>query len=207
MRPRTAFALVAGALLLALALLALLTGPEAPGAGPGPRHGGRTLEAWLWDMDSPDPLLRNQAAAAVRAIGTNAIPTLTTWMARRDSERQRRFYEWLRSQRAPASLHRALRRDSEDVCEYKALLGFYSLGPIARPALPFLERLVREPDPGHPSKPHNAAHALACVDPAEARRLAAVWAASTNPALAAASDRLKGALALVAIDEKRRNGQ
>lgn len=186
-----------GGAILAAALVACFFWTKLDGAYSGPSYEGRTLKQWIEAMESPNAFAQTQAIASVRSIGTNALPTLTDWMAHRDSDYQRRFCQLLRSRRVMPWLQSALMSYSAENCEYRALLGFYALGPQARPALPFLERLVRENDPANPAKPLNAAQAYVSVDPSQAERLAEQWSSSTNHDLITAGNRLKGPLGRV----------
>src|ERR1043166_10284365 len=66
-----------------------------------PRWQGRSLSSWLVDL-APDkpPATRIAAAAAVRAVGTNAVPFLLDWMRERevDPEWKLRLHDWLSRQ-------------------------------------------------------------------------------------------------------------
>jgi hypothetical protein len=187
--------LAAGGVLLAMALLAVVLCMNF--ARGGPIYAGRTLQQWIGDIESPDLSVHSRALEAVRLIGTNAIPTLSDWMAHRESKSQRRLYQLLESRRVLPRLQWALMAHSEGVGEFRALLGFYALGPRARPAPPLLERLVRETDPVRPAKPVNAARAYVYIDASEAERLVERWLSATNEDLIAGAHRLKSALASV----------
>jgi hypothetical protein len=179
---------------IVLLLLAFFVWTRFDAGLSGPRHGGKSLRQWITDMDSPDPLVRTQAIASIRRIGTNALPFLIDWMEHRDTDSERSVYDWLTSRRALVSLWPVVMRNCETHREYLALLGFYALGAEAQAALPSLERLVRSKDRTRPAKPLNAARAYVYVSPAEAARLVGVWGSSTNHELVTASERLKGML-------------
>ena len=49
-----------------------------------PVYHGKSVTAWARDMNSSDPNVRNNAASALQAIGTNGIPYLVITLNRRD---------------------------------------------------------------------------------------------------------------------------
>ena len=160
-----------------------------------PSYAGRTIEQWVVDCEALDPAVGTQAMMSVRSIGTNALPALTCWMAHRDPNRVRWFRQLLQSRESafPWSLHHAVWSRSEPGYEYRALLGFKALGPAARPALPFLEHLIRERDHAHQSKAMAAARAYVLVAPSQAEQ----WVLGTNHDDLIIADRLEDALLLV----------
>ena len=84
-------------------------------SGGEPRYQGKTLSKWLilyQNAEEAGPAER-QAEEAIRAIGTNALPYLTKWIASDDPE--------------PAT---------------QAKEGFKILGPVAAPAVPALTGLL-----------------------------------------------------------------
>lgn len=99
-------------------------------AGREPRFEGRKLGDWL---DDPT-LSAAEIERAVRAIGTNAIPQLQSWLVRK-----------------PALLERAIRRVDAEIdylgigyhpsldANFRAMRGFLALGELAAPAVPWLE--------------------------------------------------------------------
>ena len=102
----------------------------------GPSYEGRTLSRWLLDLKNDQVLNTNKVMndkAAIRNIGTNAIPTLLEMATYHES----RF-----KQNVLLNLSDETRRslnilDGEDYFDL-ARDGFAVLGPIARPAVPFL---------------------------------------------------------------------
>jgi hypothetical protein len=106
-----------------------------------PTYGGKRLSDWL---DEPSALggdPNTAPAAAVRAIGTNAIPWLLSEFKRGGSTLDWRLNELLQKQRLIKY------RFPFDQRVLRALRGFYTLGPLAEPAIPNLLELV-ESEPG-----------------------------------------------------------
>ena len=183
-----------GLAILALALLAFFLLMVMKAQHAEPKYDGRTVRQWVEAAQSPNPVVATQALASLRSIGTNAIPTLISWMAHRDSMPERQLYELVRSRWAIPWLRSALMGRSEMAYECRAIVGFSAIGSQARPALPFLERLVRENHPGARLKSLNAAGVYVSIDPSRAEVLAEQWVESTNADLVTAGNRLKGAL-------------
>ena len=197
-RSRRGLFLAGGVAILVASLLVLLWLAGLVGGRGNPSYKGKTLRQWIDEgMGSQNASMHAQTIASVRAIGTNALPALIDWMVHRDADYQREFYQFLISKRAIRWAWPALMGNNEGSCECRALIGFYALGPEARPALPSLERLVRAKDSARPSKPANAAMAYVYVDPSQAERLAEQWGSSTNQELITAASRLRDALASV----------
>jgi hypothetical protein len=106
-----------------------------------PRYGGKRMSAWL---DEPSALAGDPnaaPAAAVRAIGTNAIPWLLSEFKAGGSTLNWRLNQLLEKQRVIKY------RFPFDQRVLRALRGFYTLGPLAEPAIPNLLELV-EAEPG-----------------------------------------------------------
>src|SRR5438876_8074132 len=59
-----------------------------------PGFEGRTLTAWARDLNSADPLVRSNAAVAVRAMGPAAVPYLVQSLERRDPVLKRPYLWW-----------------------------------------------------------------------------------------------------------------
>ena len=123
-------------LVLAVALLLLLTGDSEP------QYQGRKLSQWLrtYDGHYPDqstPSLRAQAA--IREIGTNAIPYLLKWISYEPSSLKTKTLQFL--ERLPLPMRRHLVRSpivSADDAEH----GFFILATQANSAIPELKRLA-----------------------------------------------------------------
>ncbi len=122
-----------------------------------PRARGRSLSSWLntlstlpgYEIDS------SEAQAALREIGTNAIPPLLELLRTKDSLVKRKVNELLRKQ----SLIRFQLREVSEKRE-KAVAGFNALGPIAKPAMPELVALFNDPE-----ITFDAVRALAVIGP------------------------------------------
>jgi hypothetical protein len=148
-----AVALLAVAL-LAVALLALPR-PKPPPAEPS--YQGRTLTQLA--MLSPNAHNNNrtsaEAKAAVRAIGTNALPCLLAWLsAYPDHEPIKQAVGHITDQlpdRFPFQSARQWGADDPAILHFEvAAYLFGILGPDATPAIPELERIATDPR-GHPS--------------------------------------------------------
>jgi HEAT repeat protein len=122
-----------GAAVLAVASLGVWM--ARPGEPPEPVYQGKTLGAWLDDRRATPEgpvLLTDEAAAAVRAIGPQAIPTLLAWI---------RTPDWSVGQHATLVMGRLgvpARGLTNQDKRMRAMYGFRALGPAARPAFPDL---------------------------------------------------------------------
>ena len=139
-RKRCAIWVAAGCALAALiAMLAFQTERE-------PEYGGRKLTEWLkLYLQSPDRFADGQEAAeAVRHIGTNALPWLLNW-----TDYEPPGWKMMLATNAPAAARRPgcfrsawlwlLNRPADDL-NGLATFGFEILGPQAGPALPEIQR-------------------------------------------------------------------
>ena len=135
-----------------------------------PSYGGQDLRLWLVALQSTNLAQRAEAEAAVRAIGTNAIPTLLTWLSHLDSEQEERLTQWL-AKHGVSTGHRF----SENYYRSKALCGFRALGTNSQGAVPALRALSTDPARGF-----HAAVALIWASPGEAQALADMWATNAN---------------------------
>ena len=122
-----------------------------------PVHDGRRLSEWVEMHREGSSMDQREAAVAIQAIGTNALPHLVEWLAYQPSGLRstlesmvRHGPNWLaQSQRIDAMLQADNRRAN---CAAGA---FVALGSAAAPAIPELERIARR-------KPENQqANALA----------------------------------------------
>jgi hypothetical protein len=140
MRKRwTIWVLAVCALAALIAVLAFPTERE-------PEYGGRKLTEWLkLYLQSRDRFTDGQeAAAAVRHIGTNALPWLLKW-----TDYEPPGWRMALGTNAPAAARRSgyfrsaylwlLHRPAEDL-NWLARFGFEILGPQAGPALPEVQR-------------------------------------------------------------------
>ena len=144
-----------------------------------PVYHGRTLTQWLKRLDDgqvfgissgslPSPTARQiEAAEAIRAMGPEALPLLMLDLHATPPQDALRF-------RAEDSLNRAIEGvfgtriwfaniTEEDKRRWRAAQGLAALGPLAKPAVPELERLLLT-NYFH-SSIKEAAYALAAVGP------------------------------------------
>jgi HEAT repeat protein len=142
--------LVMGALLVG-ALLFLLVRPNNE-----PSYHGKRLSTWLEILRKPPTsAARGEAEEAVRAIGTDALPTL---IQRIRAGNELSLAEKLNELLGKQSLVKFHFTEHDNHGE--ALSGFEALGPIGRPAVPELTRLIETTNCSGV-----AAHALAYVGP------------------------------------------
>lgn len=122
-----------------------------------PTYEGNRLSEWIEMHQEGSSMEQREAAVAIQAIGTNALPYLVEWLSYQPSSLRlklesmvRRGPNWLaQSQRIDAMLQADNRRAN---C---AAAAFVALGSAAAPAIPELERIARR-------KPENLhANALA----------------------------------------------
>jgi HEAT repeat protein len=129
-----------------------------PPARKEPVYQGKTLTQWLKQLDDGEvygissgslPTFSRaqiEAAEAIRAIGTNALPLLLKDIHASPSERAL----GIRIHRGWSSINRRLFRGlidfdevtSEDRVRWRAAQGLSALGPLAKPAVPELRRLL-----------------------------------------------------------------
>ena len=140
MRKRWTIFIMAGCVMAALiAMLPFPTKRE-------PEHGGRKLREWLklYVQSSNRFTDGQEAAEAVRHIGTNALPWLLEWIDYEPAGWKRAL-----ATNAPAAAQRPgyfrsaylrlLHRPADDL-NWLGRFGFEILGPQARPALPEVQR-------------------------------------------------------------------
>jgi hypothetical protein len=110
-----------------------------------PVYQGRPLSGWLdqWEKSSlfPGSEARNQAQAAIRQIGTNALPLFLEWAAAHDSILKKKVMALAKRQ----SLIKVHLRSEEDY-HARSDAGFSALGPMAKPAVPALIDLLSHED-------------------------------------------------------------
>lgn len=105
-----------------------------------PRHNGRPLSAWLEEYDR-NMYQRSEAADAIRAIGTNATPTLVKMLI---PGRKLSIARLLERARIPIEL---IEDTSDRMRGHRlAMHGFRLLGPTASNALPELLNHLENPD-------------------------------------------------------------
>src|SRR5258708_7114688 len=119
----------------------------------------------------PDP----QAEAGIRAIGTNAVPTLLKWLQTRDGPVKEKLVDWTDGH---AWLKGRVLTPASTTHE-RALQGFRVLGPLATPAIPTLVRMLNQT-----ATAEDAANALFSIGPQAAGPLMQALN-SRNPAIRA----------------------
>jgi HEAT repeat protein len=117
-----------------------------------PVYQGKPLSAWLeqyYAADRSDVYPANgraslEAKSAISQIGTNCLPTLLRLISTRDSPLTKQLLAhlpkpWL----TRLQLQQRTWHDHQ-----RGLIGFFLLGPMAKPAVPALVALVSDRDPG-----------------------------------------------------------
>jgi HEAT repeat protein len=146
-----------------LIAVAVLVGKVWPSGEPA--YQGRPLSSWL-DQDqaylvargdSERASKRNQARAAIREIGTNALPALLVMVGKTDSPLKTRLLTLVGKQ---SFIEFRLRND--DYYRARSSHGFSTLGSIAKPAVPALIKLLRDKNPRVRAC---AAHSLGLIGP------------------------------------------
>ena len=162
--------------LAASLLVSLLVGAGLSGE---PSYRGHSLYEWLSTYDSLDrstPLRDrvlgwntnglNEAAAAVRQIGTNAIPSLLVWISNEPSS--------LRTN----ALQRVLSEDEARYLPRLAVFGFGLLRGEARQALPALARLANDSET---NVAEHATQALIRIGPDALSELVSIMTNTASP--------------------------
>ena len=110
-----------------------------------PEYQGKKLTGWLRELEAaPDmasPKWR-ESVAAIRAIGTNGLPTLVTMLGGADSRWKVQAVTLIQDT-ANVDLSDSL----ADADQRRARIGFQVLGRTARPAIPKLAKLAETSDP------------------------------------------------------------
>jgi HEAT repeat protein len=112
-----------------------------------PVYQGRPLLAWVKDLKSASPKQQERAAAAVRSLGRQALPTLVRVLARRDSVFRRPLLATQNKLPAPLwwPLYRLVRPYEAEYERQLAAEALGLLGPQAQPALPTLAAALNDP--------------------------------------------------------------
>jgi len=117
-----------------------------------PEFNGKPLSHWVGVYGDLGPISgtddeKAKAAEAIRAIGTNAIPFLWTWMDyepglldRMVAENRDQFPEWLNS------MTQFFFNEDAELFSLNAYDAFGALGPVAEPAIPELQSYLAGPD-------------------------------------------------------------
>jgi hypothetical protein len=118
-----------------------------------PEYRGKKLSEWLKLYKQPvgavAPVVSNEAADAVRHIGTNGLPFLLKWMREEQEVKLPRWEEWVFmrvwgwnvNSRARNMILEGLA--GREFRAGRAIWGFIILGPKASPAVPDLVRMAR----------------------------------------------------------------
>lgn len=137
---------------------------------------GKPLARWLTQLQSPNSTDRQTAEEAVKAIGTNAIPTLVKYLGRTNTWLGMRATEAL----TPAAKKLGLvdwDRWSENYYHSRAMCAFRTLGTNAQIATPALLALMTSPQ--RQIKLH-ASFALCYASPNDATKEALRSVGGTN---------------------------
>jgi hypothetical protein len=123
-----------------VAVLTLLIWSSFSGPAPEPEYLDRPLSDWLVQLtDSDSKAERDQAALAVRCIGTNAIPTLLQMLCSQESPFRSKFLAWRRGWYHPFAFFHFWQPANN---LSRAQAGFFQLGPGAAPAVPDLIKIL-----------------------------------------------------------------
>jgi HEAT repeat protein len=123
-QPKKKIAIIVAAV-IAVVLAAGVTLTLRKNRGPGePKYQGKTLSAWLKQMDAESEATRDEAQQAIRAIGAEALPVL---------------FAKLRSPGATTS-----QQGTASEQQAAAISAFQTLGKKAAPAIPELIELMRQ---------------------------------------------------------------
>lgn len=105
-----------------------------------PKYKGIGLSQLMFDGMPEVNGGREDANIGIKAIGTKALPHFLSWLQAHDSSLKIKFMELFEEQSMfDFSFH------SEDEYHMAALVGFEALGPIAKPAVPQLTKLLESP--------------------------------------------------------------
>ena len=115
---------------------------------------GKSLSAWLEELNSTSLYTQDTAKAAIRELGTNAVPALRQMLLSRDS----RFKLWMIKLTDNQSLLRRHFRTAADR-QLMGILGCRALGPLSRPAIPALIGLLN-----NSGIANEAAYSLTVID-------------------------------------------
>jgi hypothetical protein len=127
----------------AIAVLAVLAWAVLHVSTPEPVYQGKPLSYWLLGYGFPSGHLngpsRDEADAAIRDAGTNAIPLLLEMMRARDSSTKIKLAEWGHR----LHLYRGQLQNTDEL-RWEALTGFSVLGSNAVSAVPGLVKILDE---------------------------------------------------------------
>jgi HEAT repeat protein len=116
-----------------------------------PSLNGRPLSAWLQIADHfnntvlPDPTRDAEAEAAIRQIGTSALPLLTDWIRLESSSLREKLETAVVELPGPLAGNATVRRALADTASFRvglAIRGFRTLKDAAVPAIPRLTQIL-----------------------------------------------------------------
>ena len=119
-----------------------------------PIYNGRPLSYWAQKFEQDTNAgaylpfrLSDESATAVRAMGTNAVPTLLKWMVRPEDGFDGRVLTWVNDDRLPVFARRALVPVlPKSYRPHSAIFAFRILGAEAHGAVPALEKMLQSPN-------------------------------------------------------------
>ena len=107
---------------------------------------GMPLRAWFSQLSTANPQARADAAAAIRAMGSNACPELISLLRTHDAWWRREI--WSRGAKLPSETRDSVLANVHEpdafLIREAAARSLASLGPAARPAIPALVEAVRD---------------------------------------------------------------
>ena len=116
-----------------------------------PSYAGRSLSEWIQQYqrldDLESPVEAQETKAAILRLGTDNLPRLVDLMAYDPAPQRRRVVAVGRVLPGPirrSSLLKPLISDPQEISAYTATRALQILGPVARPALPELTRLMND---------------------------------------------------------------
>src|SRR5688572_9755717 len=136
MQRRSLFIVLAGVLItLLVGALLLLSGHSEP------RYGGRTVSEWAVLLSYSMPQQSEEARTAIKALGESAVPTLIRMLEKEDSDLD--VFLRKRFANVPLTFWFDTSASSSHAAAATALR---ELGPLARTAVPALEKRAQGPD-------------------------------------------------------------
>jgi hypothetical protein len=105
-----------------------------------PEYEGKSLTTWLRSYEPDGEEMPAQVQHAIRQMGTNALPRLLEVLQRQPFVAKQRIYDFLNDK---------VGLDISDdvlVWQVRSVQALQALGPIAKPALPELTRLLHDPE-------------------------------------------------------------
>jgi hypothetical protein len=119
-----------------------------------PHHRGHPLSYWVQQYEPATDAgpympfrLSRESAAAVREIGTNALPTMLQWMTRPEKGLKSKIVSWANDDRIPFFARRLLVPAYPKLYRPDlAILAFRALGTDARSAVPSLAQMLHAPN-------------------------------------------------------------